>query len=237
MGDEIFPILATIILVATLITLIVAVVSYIIFRVKEKHRSEVGLVQEELSQTTPSEVKPSVPHTRERGGESLGGGYDVAVGGAVPAAGGYSGARGAPPMQRVARQTSAVEQHQTTLPEAEERKPESVAESAPDKRSGHRQPDRSREDRRNSQTEDESESGHSEDDYPPQDYRDEEVKLTSAQSAFLDALENAEEDGGCAERESSPPQSRLKFRQFSPRDDNRNHPKPSMPRDESARWK
>lgn len=42
MGEDIFPVLATIILVATLITFIVAISSYIVFRIKEKKRQEKG---------------------------------------------------------------------------------------------------------------------------------------------------------------------------------------------------
>ncbi len=54
MGEDIFPVLATIILVATLITFIVAISSYIVFKIKEKKRQEKGeevQTDTELSET------------------------------------------------------------------------------------------------------------------------------------------------------------------------------------------
>lgn len=58
MGDSVFPVLATIILVATLITLIVAVASYILFRIKEKRRAmEAAETAGEVSSETPSSAE------------------------------------------------------------------------------------------------------------------------------------------------------------------------------------
>lgn len=64
MGEEVFPVLATIILVATLITLIVAIASYIVFRVKEVRRSKRGTPVEDVSIDTAEQVSQSTPHRR-----------------------------------------------------------------------------------------------------------------------------------------------------------------------------
>lgn len=66
MGDEVFPVLATIILVATLITLIVAIASYIVFRVKEKRRAEAAaLAPQEIVPEMLDDPTSSAPHFRK----------------------------------------------------------------------------------------------------------------------------------------------------------------------------
>lgn len=57
---DLIPILSTIILIATIITLVIAISAYVVFRIKEKQRGQAkGTVQVNLNPTAGTEQTPS----------------------------------------------------------------------------------------------------------------------------------------------------------------------------------